>query len=99
MRIKTNGDFLLDVDFNANMTNSERLVFIGFYDITDEEYISYESISYESVVKLRDGLNNLIQQKEDFDKKEQEQKQKEMVEKINQYEQLKKELQEYGYLK
>ena len=99
MRIKTNGDSLLDVDFNANMTNSERLVFIGFYDIADDEYISYESIGYESVIQLRDGLNNLIKQKEDFDKQVLEEKQKEMREKINQYEQLKKELQEYGYLK
>ena len=95
MKIKGTQGMILDVTFNtSDLDSNEDLFYFGLDDEATDEYVICTAISYQSARALRDELTSLIEEKEEHDNK----KQIAMMDKIKQYEQLKKELKVYGYL-
>lgn len=94
-----NNNHEIDVNFNGDIHNNPYLFVLTMYN---GEWIKSDQscqavLSYQNLIDLQENINDLIQEKQTFDTEELERK--EMSRKIKEYEKLKKELSNYGYLK
>lgn len=96
--IKNNSGYSLTIGFNGQLSSDAYLIRI----VTKGEYIKCDNktqliLNFTNLLDLKNEIDSLIEQKQKFD--DEEMKLKEMREKIQTFETLKRELTEYGYLK
>lgn len=93
-----NSGHSLKIGFNGQLSNNAYLIRMtvkGQYIKCDDE--TQLVLDFTNLLDLKDEIDSLIEQKQKFD--DEEMKLKEMREKIQTYETLKRELKEFGYLK